>query len=186
MKLGFFSVAILTGAKVQGLLLDSSTTRGHFPKPGNLVQADSDDVKVEILPHYGHPGQTLFAPDAPSAPAHTIPQKVRVPNENLGEEKALAKDTKAKAAKAKAEADKAIAASKFAKHQAHKAERKVKLDGTKVINANDGNQETCSGNSCAGCAHLRDDMTHIAVATETNQLVTIDMPMSEAKRITVK
>jgi len=29
-------------------------------------------------------------------------------------------------------------------------------------------------------------MTHIAVQTETNQLVSIDMPMTEAKRITVK
>ena len=29
-------------------------------------------------------------------------------------------------------------------------------------------------------------MTHIAVATESNQLVTVDMPIMEAKRITVK
>ena len=80
MKLGFFSVAILTGAKVQGLLLQSNSHRNYLPRPNNMVQADSDDVEIEILPHYGHAGQSYMIPDAPSTPsvpAHTIPQKVR-------------------------------------------------------------------------------------------------------------
>ena len=46
--------------------------------------------------------------------------------------------------------------------------------------------EGCVGNACAGCAHLRMDMTHIAVTTSENQQVTIDMPMQEQKRITVR
>ena len=45
----------------------------------------------------------------------------------------------------------------------------------------------CAGNSCAGCYHLRSDMTHITVGNKCgDQLVTIDMPMDEAKRITVR
>ena len=36
------------------------------------------------------------------------------------------------------------------------------------------------------CPSLRNDMTHIAVTTANNQQVTIDMPMQETKRITVK
>ena len=44
---------------------------------------------------------------------------------------------------------------------------------------------SCGGNGCSGCAHLRDDMTHIAVSTSEHNLVTIDIPMKENKRITV-
>lgn len=38
----------------------------------------------------------------------------------------------------------------------------------------------------AGNHGLRKDMTHIAVTTAENQLVTIDMPESETKRVTVR
>jgi len=40
--------------------------------------------------------------------------------------------------------------------------------------------------SIAGANGLRSDMTHIAVTTAENQLVTIDMPESETKRVTVR
>ena len=45
-----------------------------------------------------------------------------------------------------------------------------------------------SSKNCDGgrCPSLRNDMTHIAVTTANNQQVTIDMPMQETKRITVK
>lgn len=40
--------------------------------------------------------------------------------------------------------------------------------------------------SIGGANGLRSDMTHIAVTTAENQLVTIDMPESETKRVTVR
>ena len=67
-----------------------------------------------------------------------------------------------------------------------KAEEKEEQEACKVVAAA-GNQESCAGNACAGCSHLRSDMTHIAVGNKCgDQLVTIDMPMDEAKRITVR
>ena len=114
MKLGFFSVAILTGARVHGTVLTQHpplAERGGPPKPHLLSQADLEDVKVSILPHYGHAGQEFLAPS--SEPAKIIiPQKVRLPPKE--EETGSAKEAQQKAEEAQAAAEKAQAAAKAA------------------------------------------------------------------------
>ena len=105
--------------------------------------------------------------------------------ETILKEKENAKEAEERANKAQADADKAIREADLAKTIAADALKHAEDEATKIISKPVSNED-CSGNACAGCAHLRDDFTHIAVKTDTNQLVTVDMPMTEAKRITVK